>query len=206
MSLSLRLIVNVSCRNFLLKYRVEAVDLSQLGVFGEVAPIIAISWIIFNIGSNNSNRGFHLKNDNNNKSDRNDNGRRNPSRRRIALVIAFIILRCYKWYIREEVTRTITLLIGVITLFSKQIFGEYEAYYFIFVYTLFLSEQMKHTLIWFRYWWYWDVPYLDWCWTNDVWDYHLCLEYDHWFTEGMPLPYDIEFYDLDYNNECREVI
>ena len=122
------------------------------------------------------------------------------------LVIVLIALRCYKWHIREEVTRTITLLIGVITLFSKQIFGDYEAYYFIFVSTLFLSEQMKHTLLWFHYWWYWDVPYLDWCWTNDVWDYHLSLEYDHWFTERMPLPYDIEFYDLDYNNECREVI
>ena len=122
------------------------------------------------------------------------------------LAIALIALRCYKYYIREEFTRTITILIGVITLFSKQIFGDYEAYYFIFVSTLFLSEQMKHTLLWFHYWWYWDVPYLDWCWTNEVWDYHLSLEYDHWFTEGMPLPYDIEFYDLDYYNECREVI
>ena len=76
MSLSLRLIVNVSCRNLLLnillKYRVEAVDLSQLGVFSEVAPIILISWIIFNIRPN-SNRAFHLKDDNNDRSNKNNN-------------------------------------------------------------------------------------------------------------------------------------
>ena len=55
-----------------LKYRVEAVDLSQLGVFSEVAPIILISWIIFNIRPN-SNRGFHLKDDNNDRSNKNNN-------------------------------------------------------------------------------------------------------------------------------------
>ena len=153
------------------------------------------------------NRQFHLKKDSSDKGNNSNNNRRkNPSRRWIALVVLLITLRCYKCYIGEEVTRTITISIGVITLFSKQIFGEYEAYYFVFISTLFLSEQMKHTLLWFRYWWYWDVPYLDWCWTNEVWDYHLSLEYDHWFVDGMPLPYDIEFYDLDYNNECREVI
>ena len=211
-SLSLRLIANLSCGHILLTLYssnlvsgFEIVGSDQLQFLGTVMPLVVASVTVFSFRPN-GNRHFHIKKDNGSKPNRDNNGRRNPSRRRIALVIAFIILRCYKWYIREEVTRTITLLIGVITLFSKQIFGEYEAYYFIFVYTLFLSEQMKHTLIWFRYWWYWDVPYLDWCWTNDVWDYHLCLEYDHWFTEGMPLPYDIEFYDLDYNNECREVI